>query len=634
MKKRILSTLLALCMLLALLPGTALAADSGTIGGLTWKVSGGVLTISGKGGMYNFAGNTIPWSEHLNSISKVVIEDGVTSIGSWAFYTCAMTNVVIPNSVTSIGNDAFNDCKNLTSVTIPNGVTVIKESTFDLCRNLTRVTIPNSVTKIEKRAFADCNKLAQITIPNGVTLIGDEAFRYCSSLTSLTIPNSVTTIEHGAFYGCQKVTRLTIPNSVTELGDHAFANLGSLTNLTVPGSIKKISSQAFGYCDKLTSVTIEEGITEIGFFAFGGSPITTINIPNSVTTIVRNAFAGCEKLKDVYYAGTKAQWEKIAIDNSNGYNSDLLNAKIHYNGSSSGFMVTFNANGGSGSTTKTYAANATLGSLPTPTRSGYKFSGWYTSASGGTKASSSTKVTKDMTLYARWTKNPTTATYTITLNANSGTVSPSSIKVESGKTYLSSLPTPTRKGYKFDGWYTSRTGGTKITSTAKATANRTIYAHWTRAKMYTVTFDANGGMIEQDQKLVRTGSLYGELPTPVKSNSHFKGWYTKKTGGTKVTEKTRANLTANQTLYAQWQTSASVRSTQRGTYRITVPSYYELSLYTSSSTAKIASQAEMTGYQTITCTQKATLSNGTVRYYGKVNNQNYWFTYSCEMDVD
>ena len=225
-----------------------------------------------------------------------------------------------------------------------------------------------------------------------------------------------------------------------------------------------------------------------------------------------------------------------------------------------------------------------------------------------------------------------TKNYTVKFNANGGTVSTSSKTVTNGSTY-GTLPTPTRTGYKFAGWYTAKSGGTKITSSAKATKNQTIYAHWSR-RAYTVSFDANGGSVYQDTRTVYNGVSYRELPTPTRPGYHFKGWYTKKSGGTKVAETTRVNLTADQTLYAQWVTSATVKGApQQGRWTVTVPAYYDLALYTSNTAAKPSTTIETAKYQTIICKQRVTLSNGTVRYYGTVNNRNYWFTYSCEMDV-
>ena len=504
---------------------------------------------------------------------------------------------------------------NITTIIISDGINSIGDWMFEKCENLTRVTIPDTVLRIGTAAFQECKKLARITIPNGVTEIAMETFQDCSRLDNVVIPGSATNIGHRAFQDCGSLSNIKIPDSVLAIGTEAFKGCTNLRSLTIPSQVTGISDELFSGCTNLTRV----------------------DIPISVDTIGNNVFTDCIRLTDIYYAGTQQQWENIYVEDSS--KEKLASVTIHCNSggsSSNSYTVTFDANGGEVDTDLiSVTTGKTYGTLPVPTRSGFKFNGWYTAEIGGTQIKATTKVnlSDDQTLYAHWTKNPTTKTYTIKLDANSGKVTPSSIKVESGRTYFDDLPTPTRNGWKFAGWYTSKTGTTKIASTTKATANRTIYAHWTRAKTFLVTFNANGGMVDQDRKVVRTANLYGELPTPTKNNSHFQGWYTKKTGGTKVTETTRVNLTADQTLYARWQSSATVRSTQRGTYRVTIPAYYDLALYASSSTAKISSQPEITASQTITCTQRATLSNGTVRYYGKVNGKTGWFTYSCGMST-
>ena len=144
--------------------------------------------------------------------------------------------------------------------------------------------------------------------------------------------------------------------------------------------------------------------------------------------------------------------------------------------------VHFNANGGTvspASKVVTCSSNygKTYGTLPTPTRTGYDFDGWYTQETGGTKVTANSSVGTDppATLYARWKGK----TYTVSFNANGGTVGTASDTVTYGKKYYS-LPTPTRKGYTFDGWYTLKAGGTKVTSdtTVTTAANHTLYAHW------------------------------------------------------------------------------------------------------------------------------------------------------------
>ena len=169
------------------------------------------------------------------------------------------------------------------------------------------------------------------------------------------------------------------------------------------------------------------------------------------------------------------------------------------------YTVTFNPNGGSVSpTTKTVTYDSTYGSLPTPTRTGYNFAGWWTAARGGTQITSSTKVTtaSNHSIYAHWTPNQ----YTVTFNPNGGTVSPTTKTVTYDSTY-GTLPTPTRTGYTFVGWWTATSNGTQITSSTKVaiTAAQTLYAHWT-ANTYTVTFNPNGGNFLSRSSLTMSAS--------------------------------------------------------------------------------------------------------------------------------
>ena len=275
----------------------------------------------------------------MNSLSKIILTDKVTSIGERAFYGCtSLTSINIPNSVTVIGSSAFSGCTGLTSINIPNSVTSIGERAFSGCTGLTSITLGNSVTSISDGAFYGCSMLTSVhisdiaswcnieflpqnhpfqysneghlylkgeeikklIIPNSVTSIGNYAFYNCSGLTSVTIPSSVTSIGICAFRGCSGITSITIPNSVTSIGLYAFYNCSGLTSVTIPSSVTSIGSCAFQGCSGITSITIPNSVTSIGWSAFYGcTGLTSITLGNSVTVIGSSAFEGCTGLTSI-----------------------------------------------------------------------------------------------------------------------------------------------------------------------------------------------------------------------------------------------------------------------------------------------------------------------------------------------
>ena len=377
--KRLVSALLCLCILLTLLPVSAMAAEnvsSGSCGdNLTWELDAeGTLTISGTGDMWDYTWQEkTPWASSYSSIKEVILKNSVTSIGKYAFSGCSsLTSVTIPNSVTSIGEYAFSGCSSLTSVTIPNGVTSIEHGAFSSCSSLTSVIIPNSVTSIENGAFYHCTGLTNVTIPNSVTHIGNYAFRGCSSLTSVTIPNSVTSIRPYAFSDCSSLTSVTIPNSVTSIMYRVFYNCSSLTSVTIPNSVTSIEDEAFGDCNNLrevhitdiaawckivfeeypsfksnplyyahnlyvngtlvTDLVIPDGVASIGNGAFiHCSNLTSVTIPNSVTSIGNSAFEDCNNLKEVHITDI-ATWCKINFGLFNSSNPLYYAHNLYVNG--------------------------------------------------------------------------------------------------------------------------------------------------------------------------------------------------------------------------------------------------------------------------------------------------------------
>ena len=204
MKRRVLVLLFALTMLFNLLPQAALTARaetwSGTCGAesdgsnLTWifDETTGLLTIEGSGAMADydiFEDDSAPWTPYYMEISAVILPEGLTRIGDYAFYwCCSLTSAELPNTVVSIGDHAFSACHGLKSVAIPDNVTSIGKAAFSYCECLTSILIPDSVTSIEDETFQYCDVLESVTIGNHVTGIGNEAFEDCRALTSITIP--------------------------------------------------------------------------------------------------------------------------------------------------------------------------------------------------------------------------------------------------------------------------------------------------------------------------------------------------------------------------------------------------------------------------------------------------------------
>ena len=179
---------LYLLLITLLVSLSAYAEKSGICGdNLEWKLTDeGVLTITGTGEMQDWNDYSSPWYEN-ESVKQVIIGDGVTTIGDWAFSYCrALTSITIPNSVTTIGDNAFESCSSLTSITIPNSVTTIGDYAFSYCRALTSVIISNSVTTIGERTFANCYSLTSVTIPSSVTRIEDGAFSDCGNVKQIT----------------------------------------------------------------------------------------------------------------------------------------------------------------------------------------------------------------------------------------------------------------------------------------------------------------------------------------------------------------------------------------------------------------------------------------------------------------
>ncbi len=280
---------------------------SGTCGdNLTWTLSNdGVLTISGTGVMKDYIyQNDDGYNEspfYACNSKKVIVEEGVTSIGSWAFSGCTnLSDILIPKSVTNIGNGAFEYCTNLEEIHIPEGVTSIGSWAFEGCTNLSEIHIPQSVVRIGEGGFAGCEKITRIQLPEGLKSLESSTFVGCKSLSAVYVPCSVENIGHGVFNGCSGMNEIWISEGVTSIEMWAFRDCINLRDIYIPDSVKSIGNGAFSGCYSLTEMHIPEGVTSIAedTFYFCQS-LADITIPSSVTRISGGAFYYCTSLREV-----------------------------------------------------------------------------------------------------------------------------------------------------------------------------------------------------------------------------------------------------------------------------------------------------------------------------------------------
>ena len=352
MKKRILSLLLVLLMVVTLMPTAALAKSSTDI---AYPVTGGNIYFDKAKGTITDCDKSVTEAVIPTEIEGIT----VTSIGQAFAYCTSLTSIEIPASVTSIGDGAFQDCTSLTSIEIPASVTSIGRLAFVRCTGLTGINvaesnayyssdggvlfnkekttlisypagktntsyeIPSGVTSIDSCAFADCTGLTSVTIPDSVTSLGDNVFGSWregpTSFTSINVAesNAYYSSDDGVLFNKDKSMLIRYPSGKTNI------------SYEIPNSVSIIDDNAFRGCTGLTSVTIPNGVTSIDIFTFERcTSLTSVTIPNSVDFIDVSAFDLCPNLVDVYYTGTEEQWNAIFINAGNEY---LKNATIHYN---------------------------------------------------------------------------------------------------------------------------------------------------------------------------------------------------------------------------------------------------------------------------------------------------------------
>lgn len=265
----------------------------------------GVLTISGGGIMPDYSPELpAPWSQYAFGsgkyiIKKVIIEEGITHIGNYAFADCyTLKEYVAPDTLQTIGDYAFSNCVSLSSATIGNNVIGIGERAFQQT-GLTSITLPRDIIGFGEGIFYGCTSLQQAVISSFQVPV--KAFADCTSLTKVTMYTGVQTIEDSAFEGCTSLINASLPATLTKIGNRAFYGCSSISQIILPDSIKEFGAYSFAYCTKINNFVTNDIVKLIpeGMF-YNCKELSNITVGDSVYTIDDYAFAGCTSLRSIF----------------------------------------------------------------------------------------------------------------------------------------------------------------------------------------------------------------------------------------------------------------------------------------------------------------------------------------------
>lgn len=551
MKKRILASLMALCLIVGLLPATAMAAEEENSGELP-VLADESLSLTGYCGadtsyksqtyncstVYQNKPQTFTGTYYNNAIWTLT-ENGTLSDGSATAYklTISGTGAIGDfESSWSFGRpwhyalaevencDVTESRDRITEIEIANGITEIGAHTFEAYGNISSIVLPDSVMKVGENAFNHCDKAISLNFGDGLKEIGKSAFSDCDALTSLSLPNGLEVIGVSAFGGCDELTGdLVIPDSVTTIGDSAFANDTKLTEeLTIGSSVTSIGKNAFANCCFSGTLTIPDSVTSIGEAAFNACQFTDISLGNRLVEIGKNAFYNSGT-----YSGHLSIPDSVTTIGESAFSS-LGFASIHL-----GKSVT--TIGASAFINCTSVHSLDIASVPS-------------SIAYGTKAFHSMGTPNILYVNSESQKNEIgdyiTSGRSITAITNGGTFAPDT------KFTSDTLATPTKEGSIFGGWYDNEDYTGEAVPTP--TAGKTYYAKWIELTAENISMEygsTSAGLPTIDG--VELSNWQSSDPTIVSiENNQLKA---NKVGTTTLTAtaKTEAGGTATLTVYVE-----------------------------------------------------------------------------------
>ncbi len=430
-----------------------------------------------------------------NGLTSVDMPSSVTTVGDSAFSGCTyLTSVNLADGLKTIGNHAFSGCTYLTSVNLADGLKTIGNHAFSDCTSLASVNIPSSVTTFGNYTFSNCTSLESVTLADGLKVIGSGMFNGCKALKSVSIPPSVTTVERYAFFGCTSLESVTLADGLETIKEYAFAQCTSLKSVTVPGSVSSTGSNIFWNCMSLQSIVFSEGVKRVGnYICKGCKELTSVTLPDTLETVGEEAFYECKKLSTVSipsgvttisiraFASTGVSSLNLSRPNFIGegaFSNCTSLTSVTFSGLSPPLNINRGAFAGSYNTAELHLEDCTswssvksaafaMGTAGHPLTCNVYCGKVVPSASLGSSSDANTT-------FVYWAK---------TRFNSEGTIH-DTINEKYGSTYV--LPAdPVRPGYRFAGWFTEESGGTRVTDSTiltlpvPYTAGLTdLYARW------------------------------------------------------------------------------------------------------------------------------------------------------------
>ncbi|MBQ9951707.1 MAG: leucine-rich repeat protein [Clostridia bacterium] len=461
--------------------------------------------------------------------AELIVEDGVESIGTGAFYRCtAFTEISLPDSLTEIGEKAFQGCSRVTEAN-SGGAVVIGPSAFRGMSALKDFTFGDGLRSIGQYAFYECKLLEDASLPEGVVIIEANAFGSCTALRRLVIPSTVTTLSSGTasiMSGCKNIRSLvvlgpeTVPGKALSTGSN---DEDSLQELIIGGSVKTLAANAFSsnpYNSTKANARlwIQEGVETLGSKAFYNcTAFTEVILHESVKIIGDQAFSGMSRMtfmqigSDVELIGTNAlqncKTVNVCLTDENQIVQDYLaNLSIPFQvGSKPAFRLTLDANGGKfsdRSETKLHgvAWQSEIPAMETPQNSYHVFCGWYLDEACTQPWMPSAMPARDLTLYAGWDIE----VYTLTLNPMGGALTGASVlRVPAGTRPVDNIA-PALEGFSFTGWFLDALCTDEFSGRMPEN-DLTLYAGWAP-----VSENAEYEMTAEGAKLTRYTMVAGE----------------------------------------------------------------------------------------------------------------------------